>query len=118
MANFKKDRIKRKKRKLRVKASIKKFEFRHRVSVYRSLNQIYAQIIDDTKNATVVSFSTLQLSNVSGDKKVQAHAVGVELAKQAKNSGIKLVVFDRGAYKYHGRVAALAQGLREGGLQF
>ncbi len=118
MADFKKDLIKKIQRKLRVRASVKHTGLRPRVNVHRSLNQIYAQIIDDSTHRTLVSCSTLQLSDVKGDKKAQALAVGKELAKRAKDQNIQLVVFDRGAYKYHGRVAALAQGLREGGLQF
>lgn len=118
MADFKKDRIKKIQRKLRVRASVKRQKLRPRVSVQRSLKQIYAQIIDDSTHRTLVSCSTLQLNDIKGDKKAHALAVGKEIAKRAKDQGIELVVFDRGAYKYHGRVAALAQGLREGGLQF
>lgn len=88
-----------------------------RVSVFKSLNHIYAQIIDDAAQQTMVSCSTLELESLTGDKKAVAHAVGVELAKRAKNAGISAAVFDRGQFLYHGRIKSLAEGLREGGLQ-
>ena len=88
-----------------------------RVSVHRSLNNIYAQIIDDNAHATLVSCSSLELKTAKGDKKAVANAVGKELAKKAQEKGIKSVVFDRGSFLYHGRVKALAEGLREGGLK-
>lgn len=88
-----------------------------RVSVFRSLNNIYAQIIDDANHATIVSCSTIELKNLSGDKKQKAKAVGLELAKRALDKGVKAVVFDRGSYLFHGRVQSLADGLRDGGLQ-
>ena len=93
-----------------------------RLSVYRSLNHIYAQIIDDVKGVTLVSASTVdpalkgQLEDV--DKKGAAKKVGKLLGERAVQAGIKTVVFDRGGYVYHGRVQALAEGAREGGLQF
>lgn len=88
-----------------------------RVSVFRSLKHIYAQIIDDAAHRTLVSCSSVELENLSGDKKNVAHVIGNTLAERAKNLGIKAVIFDRGQYLYHGRVKALADGLREGGLQ-
>lgn len=88
-----------------------------RVSVFRSSNHIYAQLIDDTKEKTLVSCSSLELNNLKGDKKAVAHAVGLELATRAKNNSIEQAVFDRGSFLYHGRVAALAEGLRSGGLK-
>ncbi len=88
-----------------------------RVSVFRSLNHIYAQIIDDAQHHTLASCSSQELEKVKGDKKAVAKAVGKELAKKAVKLGISTVVFDRGAFLYHGRVAALAEGLREGGLK-
>lgn len=88
-----------------------------RVSVFRSLNNIYAQLIDDNKQQTILSCSSLELQNLSGDKKAVAKAVGQELAKRALGKGINAVVFDRGGSLYHGRVKSLAEGLREGGLQ-
>lgn len=93
-----------------------------RLSVYRSLNHIYAQIIDDTKGTTLVACSTVEKVMAdavkSGDKKAAAKSVGKELAKRALEKGITDVVFDRGGYLYMGRVAALADGAREAGLKF
>lgn len=89
-----------------------------RVSVFRSLKQIYAQIIDDSKHHTLVHFSSLQLKDAKGDKKAIAKQVGLELGKLAVDKGVTEVFFDRGSSKYHGRVSALADGLREGGLKF
>jgi len=88
-----------------------------RVSVFRSLNNIYAQIIDDNAHLTLVSCSSLELKDLKGDKSAVANAVGKELASRAKNKGISAAVFDRGRFLYHGRVKALAEGLREGGLK-
>lgn len=89
-----------------------------RISVHRSLKHIYAQVIDDGKQVTLVSFSTLSLKDLSGDKKECARRVGMELGKLALDKSIKDVFFDRGCYLYHGRIKALAEGLREAGLQF
>lgn len=88
-----------------------------RVSVFRSLNHIYAQVIDDQAQATLLSCSSLELDKLSGDKKAIAFGVGKELAKRAQAKGIQAAVFDRGGFLYHGRVKALADGLREGGLK-
>ena len=88
-----------------------------RVSVFRSLNHLYAQVIDDAQHATVASCSSLELDKVAGDKKAVAKAIGVELAKRALSKGVQKAAFDRGSYLYHGRVKALAEGLREGGLK-
>ena len=110
---------KRMKRHQRVRKNISGTAERPRLSVYRSLNHIYAQIIDDTKGTTLVSASSLDKDfsgyggNIDGAK-----AVGNLVAKKALEKGIKAVVFDRGGYIYHGRVAALADGAREGGLEF
>ena len=107
------------KRHQRVRKNISGTAERPRLSVYRSLNHIYAQIIDDTKGTTLVSASSLDKDfegyggNIDGAK-----AVGNLVAKKALEKGIKAVVFDRGGYIYHGRVAALADGAREGGLEF
>ena len=81
---------------------------------------IYAQVIDDTQGRTVVAASTVEatLKSTKGNKTAQAKAVGLELAKRAKAAGIEQVIFDRGGYLYHGRVKALADGAREGGLDF
>lgn len=88
-----------------------------KVSVSRSLNHIYAQIIDKTEGKTLESFSSVQLSKAKGSKKEIARAVGLELAKRAKAKGIETVIFDRGQFRYHGRVKELSEGLREGGLK-
>lgn len=105
-----------KRRKQRVSKKLRASEL-PRVSVFRSLNQIYAQIIDDAHHQTLVSCSSLDLKDRSGDKKAVAHSVGLELASRAKEKNIERVVFDRGRFLYHGRIKALAEGLREGGLQ-
>lgn len=87
-----------------------------RLTVFRSNINIYAQIIDDSKAKTLVSASSKE---TKGSKKIeQAAAVGKLIAQKAKDAKIKSVVFDKGAYKFHGRVKALADGAREGGLQF
>ena len=91
---------------------------RPRVAVFRSVQHIYAQIIDDMNRQTIASCSSLELSDVKGDKSAVAHAIGLELAKRAKAKGVDAVVFDRGRFKFHGRVKALADGLREGTLKF
>jgi len=91
---------------------------RIRVSVHRTLNQIYVQAIDDKNNSTVAAYSSLNLKNVKGDKKEIAKRVGIELGKMLIQKQLSLVFFDRGQFLYHGRVKALADGLRESGLQF
>lgn len=115
MSNVRKLKQAKKRRSLRVRSALSTAH-RPRVSVYRSLNHIYAQVIDDNEGRTVVGFSTVQLKNAQGDKTTQAKSVGLELASRAKEKGVGVVVFDRGRFKYHGRVKALAEGLREGGL--
>jgi large subunit ribosomal protein L18 len=94
-----------------------------RLTVFRSHLHIYAQIVDDGKGHTLVSASSLKLGTVApgqGETRqiAQAKAVGRELAARAKEKGIQRVAFDRSGYRYHGRIAALAQGARDGGLQF
>jgi len=112
----------RKKRHLRVRKSVFGTDERPRLNVFRSLNHIYAQVINDQTGKTLVAASTL-------DKEVRdaikyggnieaAKAVGAAIAKRALASGIRKVVFDRGGYIYHGRVAALAEAAREAGLEF
>jgi len=92
---------------------------RPRISVYRGAKHIYAQVIDDLSGKTLVSSSSLALKGDSvGTKSDKAKAVGLEVAKLAKAVGIERVVFDRGGYLYHGRVKALAEAAREGGLLF
>ena len=95
---------------------------RPRLNVFRSLSGIYAQVIDDSAGNTLVSASTVDRDlreRMKGLKKAeQAKLVGQTIAERAKNKGIQAVVFDRGGYRYSGRVKALADGAREGGLQF
>jgi large subunit ribosomal protein L18 len=92
-----------------------------RVAVYRSNKQIYAQVIDDLKKVTLLSASSKEkeFAGITGIKKTeQAKLVGKLLASKCKEKGIEKVVFDRGGYKYHGRVKSLADAAREGGLKF
>lgn len=116
MSLIKKIQIRKEKRKLRVRSKTRDCG-KPRVSVFKSLNHIYAQLIDDAKQATLASSSTMDITKAKGDKKEKAHAVGLSLAKKAQALGIETVVFDRGHFLYHGRVKALADGLREGGLK-
>jgi large subunit ribosomal protein L18 len=88
-----------------------------RVSIFRSLNHIYGQVIDDMNGKTLVSCSTLELENLKGSKSEKAHAVGLELAKRALSNGISKAKFDRGRFLYHGRVKSFADGLRQAGMQ-
>ena len=107
------------KRHKRVRAKIAGTPERPRLNVFRSETNIYAQIIDDTKGITLVSASSLEKDfECDGTKTDAAKKVGMIVAERAKAKGIDLVVFDRGGYLYHGRVQALAEGAREGGLQF
>jgi large subunit ribosomal protein L18 len=95
---------------------------RPRLNVYRSLAHIYAQIIDDKKGVTLASASTvdkeIRAQNKSGGNIAGAKLVGAEIAKRAKSQGIETVVYDRGGYRYHGRIKALAEAAREAGLKF
>jgi large subunit ribosomal protein L18 len=106
----------------RVRASIVGTPERPRLNVYRSLEHIYAQVIDDSTGNTLVSASTIDAdlrAQMTGKKKSeQAKIVGQAVAARAKAQGLSLVVFDRGGYRYHGRVKAVADGAREGGLEF
>lgn len=118
MASHRKFKQRKERRACRVKAHLKQGGFtRARVSVFRSLKHMYAQVIDDAAGVTLASCSSLELDNLSGDKKAIAQAIGLELAKRAKDKGIVAAVFDRGSFLYHGRVKALAEGLRAGGLE-
>ena len=112
----------RKRRHVRVRKNVKGTAERPRLSVYRSTNHIYAQIIDDTKGVTLASASTLEKSvkaEIAGKtKREAAQIVGKLAAERAKEKGIEAVVFDRGGYLYTGRVQALADGAREAGLKF
>ncbi|MDX1909141.1 MAG: 50S ribosomal protein L18 [Bacteroidia bacterium] len=104
----------------RLRFRLKGTEERPRLSVFRSNKQIYAQIIDDEKGLTLVSCSSRikELSSQPLSKIEMGREVGKQLAALAKEKGIEAVVFDRGGYRYHGRVKALAEGAREGGLNF
>jgi large subunit ribosomal protein L18 len=91
---------------------------RPRLNVYRSLNHIYAQVIDDQKGETLVSVSTLALKAKTGGNVAAAREMGKSIAEKAKEKGIEKVVFDRGGFLYHGRIKALADAAREAGLKF
>ncbi len=107
---------------LRIRKRVQGRAQRPRLSVFRSLKHIYAQIIDDTRARTLVSASSLDTelrqTMKSGGNVAAARQVGRILAERAKAAGITQVVFDRGGYAYHGRVKALAEAAREGGLKF
>lgn len=108
----------RKKRKaLHVRSRLRKESILPRVCVFRSLSHIYAQIIDDIQQKTIVSASSLEIKGLTGTKSEKAHAIGKELAARALKNGITKVAFDRGRFLYHGRVKALAEGARVGGLE-
>ena len=91
---------------------------RPRLNVYRSLNHIYAQIVDDAKGETILSASTLSAKMKTGGNVAAAKEVGKVVAERAIEKGIKRVVFDRGGYLYHGRIKALADAARAAGLEF
>ena len=106
----------------RVRNRVRGTTDRPRLCVFRSLNHIYAQVVDDSKGQTLVSASTLE-TEVKGElngkaKSARAELVGTMVAKRALDKGIKQVVFDRGGYNYHGRVKALAEAARQVGLHF
>jgi len=103
-------------RHMRVRKRVEGTAERPRLVVYRSLKHIYAQIVDDASQRTLLTVS--DLTNGEGRKAERALVVGKALAERAKAAGITRVVFDRAGYKYHGRVKAVADGAREGGLEF
>lgn len=105
-------------RKLRVRGNIFGTVERPRLSVYRSLKHIYAQIVDDSEGKTLVAAGSSVKGFAKGSGVDTASRVGEEIAKKATAKGIKKVVFDRGARPYHGRVKALAEAARKGGLNF
>ena len=113
-------RTSRTRRHLRVRKKVSGSTARPRLVVFRSARHIYVQVVDDVAARTLVSASTLDegVRGSEGDKKSLAAAVGKLLAERAKAAGIDKVVFDRGGYRYHGRIAALADAAREGGLDF
>lgn len=112
----------RQRRHLRVRKRVFGTPEKPRLNVFRSLTEIYAQVIDDESGVTMVSASTIDRDlrkEISGKTKTeQAKQVGKTLAERAKSAGIEQVVFDRSGYRYIGRVKALADGARDGGLQF
>jgi len=115
-------RIARYRRHARVRAKVSGTNSRPRLCVFRSLNHIYAQVIDDSQCHTLVSATTLD-PEIKGQgtgkaKTAKAELVGSLIAKRALSKGIKQVIFDRGGYKYHGRVKALAEAARQEGLKF
>jgi len=111
-------------RRFRIKKRIRKVVHgtpdRPRLTVFRSSKEIYAQVVDDLNGKTLVSASTMEkdLKDITGTKTDQAKAVGKSIALKAIQAGIGAVVFDRNGYLYHGRVKALAEAAREGGLKF
>jgi large subunit ribosomal protein L18 len=102
----------------RVRGKIAGTAERPRLTVFRSNRGIFAQLVDDGSGKTLAGASWVGLAGFKGDKSDQAREVGKALAAAAKKAGIETVVFDRGGYLYHGRVRALAEGAREGGLIF
>lgn len=113
-------RIARARRHARLRKNIRGNAETPRLVVHRSSRHMSAQIIDDTCGRTLAAASTLDadIRGTEGDKKARSAKVGEVLAARAKDAGIETVVFDRGGYQYHGRVAALAEAAREGGLKF
>lgn len=122
MARLKTQVERRKSRHIRVRKTVEGTTQRPRLSVFRSTKEIYAQVIDDSVGRTLASASSLKVAGDGAEKKLTktdaAKAVGVEVARKAKDAGVSKVVFDRGGNRYHGRVKALADAAREGGLEF
>ena len=110
----------RQKRHERIRLTLAGTPARPRLAVFRSLNHIYAQVIDDSTGRTIVAASTLEkdLRGGKGTKSEEAAAVGRLVAERAKSAGVDKVVFDRSGFKYHGRVKSLAESAREAGLDF
>ena len=121
MAKFNR-KVSRDRRHTRIRRRVQGTETRPRLSVFRSLTNVYAQVIDDTKGITLVSASSLDeeiKKAADGKKKTDvSKMVGALVAKRAKEKGVTMVAFDRGGFKYHGRVKALAEAVREQGLKF
>jgi len=112
--------VSRRRRAIRIRKKVSGTAARPRMMVTRSARHLFVQVIDDTKGHTLVSASTMEadLRKLAGDKTAKSRKVGQLLAQRAKAAGIEAVVFDRGGNKYTGRIAALAEGAREGGLVF
>lgn len=107
----------------RLRALVKGSSSRPRVSVFKSNQYIYAQVVDDISRATLLSLSDMKLKpsatvEKGGIKERKAYALGESLGSQLKEKGIKVIVFDRGGFKYHGRVKAIAEGIRQAGITF
>jgi large subunit ribosomal protein L18 len=117
--NMKKQELRRR-RKAHIRKKVEGSQARPRLSVYRSLNHIYAQVIDDMSGKTIAAASTLspELKDGKGKKRELAKEVGKLVAKKCQEKQIAAVVFDRNGFMYHGRIAAVAEGARESGLKF
>jgi len=122
MDKAKEKRLARRRRHARVRKRVYGTSERPRLCVFRSLRHIYVQVIDDTRSVTLASASTMDTevrAKLEGEDRIaQAAAVGTMIAKRAQDAGVESVVFDRGGYKYHGRVKSLAESARKGGLEF
>jgi large subunit ribosomal protein L18 len=120
MKGNKTPRAARKRRHIRLRKVIAGTTAQPRLAVFRSLTHIYAQVINDAEGRTLAAASTLEkpLKGVTGNKTQRAKAVGAAIAEKAREAGVTKVVFDRGGNRFHGRVKALAEAAREGGLQF
>ena len=112
--------VARKRRHTRVRKKVSGTATRPRLVVNRSARHLFVQVVDDTTGRTLASASSMEadLRKSANDKSDKAKEVGKLVASRAKSAGVSAVVFDRGGYKYHGRIAALADGAREGGLEF
>lgn len=111
--------IRRQKLKWRIRSKVSGTPTRPRLAVFRSNKDIYAQLIDDTTGTTLASANSRNKTlGLTGTKSDKANAVGKAIAEAAKAKGVTVCVFDRGGYLYHGRIKSLAEGAREGGLQF
>ena len=117
MTNRSRDALRRKRHE-RLRLRISGSAERPRLSVFRSAKYIYAQVIDDTTGHTLAAASSREADLAAGTPVEEAHAVGRAIAERAKAAGVETCVFDRGGYRYHGGVRALAEGAREGGLRF
>lgn len=109
--------IRRQTRRNRIRSKVSGTVLRPRLTVFKSLKATYAQLIDDATGTTLAAASDLKTAK-KDNKTARAHKIGVELAKKAVEKGISQCVFDRSGYKYHGRIKAVADGAREGGLKF
>ena len=110
--------LRRKRRKTGIRKGVFGSATKPRLSVYRSSKHIYAQLIDDFEGKTLASASTVQAKAENGGNVDAAKAVGTQIAEAAKAAGIEAIAFDRNGFKYHGRIKALADAAREGGLKF